>query len=52
MKQLRFYNRFITVCLILGKRDEVWDHLERFKELVEEFRKEAQVCCLQILGNK
>lgn len=43
VKQLRFYTRFVTVCLLLGKRDEVWDHLDKLKELVEEFRKEAQV---------
>ena len=43
VKQLRFYTRFVTVCLLLGKRDEVWDHLEKLKELVEEFKKEAQV---------
>lgn len=43
VKQLRFYTRFVTVCLLLGKRDEVWDHLDKLKELVEEFRQEAQV---------
>lgn len=43
VKQLRFYTRFVTVCLLLGKRDEVWDHLEKLKQLVEEFKKEAQV---------
>lgn len=31
------------MCLLLGKRDEVWDHLEKLKELVDEFKKEAQV---------
>ena len=43
VKQLRFYTRFVTVCLLLGKRDEVWDHLDKLKELVEEFKQEAQV---------
>ncbi len=43
VKQLRFYTRFVMVCLLLGKRDEVWDHLDKLKELVEEFRQEAQV---------
>lgn len=42
VKQLRFYTRFVTVCLLLGKRDEVWDHLDKLKELVEEFKQEAQ----------
>ena len=43
VKQLRYYTRFITVCLLLGKRDEVWEHLQKLTELVEEFSKEAQV---------
>lgn len=43
VKQLRYYTRFVTVCLLLGKRDEVWQHLERLQELVDEFAQEAQV---------
>lgn len=43
VKQLRYYTRFITVCLLLGKRDEVWEHLERLQQLVDDFSKEAQV---------
>ena len=46
VKQLRYYTRFITVCLLLGKRDEVWEHLQKLTELVEEFSKEAQVGAL------
>ena len=43
VKQLRFYTRFITVCLLLSKREEVWDHLEKLEVLVDDFAKEAQV---------
>ena len=43
MKQLRYYTRFITVCLLLGKREEVWEHLERLQQLVTDFSQEAQV---------
>ena len=43
VKQLRFYTRFITVCLLLGKREEVWEYLEKLTELIDQFATEAQV---------
>lgn len=43
VKQLRYYTRFITVCLLLGKREDVMEHLERLQQLVDDFEQEAQV---------
>ncbi|KAK9806282.1 hypothetical protein WJX72_008437 [[Myrmecia] bisecta] len=42
IKQLRYYARFIIVGLLLNKRDEVWEQLQEFKNLVEVFSKDAQ----------
>jgi hypothetical protein len=39
IKQLKFYTRFIIVCLLLNKREEAWNLLQEFQALVHSFPK-------------
>lgn len=48
-KQLRFFARFLIVCLVLGRRDMVSRLAHHLRTLVDESRRSFQVCLFSIM---
>ena len=45
VKQLRFYLRLIIVCLLMGKAEEAWNHLDTLGSLIDTHTSELEVRC-------